>query len=332
MLCDTLASFVAGSEDLPGTPESVAGYRKRMAILARAVEKAPRFVLDRAAVSMLSDLQHLEPQALVAALPLCRMPFPEIWVEFAGVDRDDWLRDNLKYNFPFHRCGWLFREADEDSTVIVGHLCFTERENSMRDLPFITVLRLIFDSGEPTTSLIEHSNSFISHIETETHKKYTDAERELTTHISGGVHETDVEYMDSLDKHDDNYLLREAEDRGRHIIGTERTFIIALLVAMNSRNLFSLSENEPNVKLNRNRARVGKLPFMSYKSVTLNLSTSQKRRFAAARNANKLKTSHVVRGHFKIRKSGIYWWSPFIRGGDEAITARTYKVTNKPAT
>lgn len=23
---------------------------------------------------------------------------------------------------------------------------------------------------------------------------------------------------------------------------------------------------------------------------------------------------HLVRGHFKIRRTGVYWWSPFLRG------------------
>jgi hypothetical protein len=34
---------------------------------------------------------------------------------------------------------------------------------------------------------------------------------------------------------------------------------------------------------------------------------------------------HIVRGHFKIRKTGLFWWKPFRRGG-ETGSAREYRV------
>jgi hypothetical protein len=36
---------------------------------------------------------------------------------------------------------------------------------------------------------------------------------------------------------------------------------------------------------------------------------------------------HSVRGHFKIRKTGVYWWSPFYRVDPTKQTVRQeYKV------
>jgi len=37
--------------------------------------------------------------------------------------------------------------------------------------------------------------------------------------------------------------------------------------------------------------------------------------------------AHRVRGHFKIRKNGIFWWRPFVRGTGEFIEREGYKLT-----
>lgn len=37
--------------------------------------------------------------------------------------------------------------------------------------------------------------------------------------------------------------------------------------------------------------------------------------------------AHLVRGHFKRRKSGIFWWSPFVRGDGEPRKRTAYIVT-----
>lgn len=37
--------------------------------------------------------------------------------------------------------------------------------------------------------------------------------------------------------------------------------------------------------------------------------------------------AHYVRGHFKQRKSGIYWWSSFVRGKGEPVKREAYEVT-----
>jgi len=36
--------------------------------------------------------------------------------------------------------------------------------------------------------------------------------------------------------------------------------------------------------------------------------------------------AHYVRGHFKQRKSGVYWWSPFVRGNGEPRKREAYIV------
>jgi hypothetical protein len=41
--------------------------------------------------------------------------------------------------------------------------------------------------------------------------------------------------------------------------------------------------------------------------------------------------AHLVRGHFKRRKNGVYWWSPFIRGTGELKNRKGYILEGVPA-
>lgn len=47
---------------------------------------------------------------------------------------------------------------------------------------------------------------------------------------------------------------------------------------------------------------------------------------ASDRNSPRL---HAVRGHFKVRKHGVYWWSDFMRGDPRrgSIRTQTREVT-----
>lgn len=38
--------------------------------------------------------------------------------------------------------------------------------------------------------------------------------------------------------------------------------------------------------------------------------------------------AHYVRGHFKVRQSGVYWWGPFVRGSGPLRKREAYKVVS----
>jgi hypothetical protein len=40
--------------------------------------------------------------------------------------------------------------------------------------------------------------------------------------------------------------------------------------------------------------------------------------------------AHLVRGHFKVRRTGLFWWSPHVRGKGEAPVGQTYIVKAPP--
>lgn len=107
----------------------------------------------------------------------------------------------------------------------------------------------------------------------------------------------------------------------------EGGFIEALLIVLNSRNLVSVSEPTDMSKVNKSRRILGRPPLAEFRTVKINLSKVGARKADAAESENRMR-EHIVRGHFKVRKSGVFWWSPFIRGDATlgSIARKGYEV------
>lgn len=96
----------------------------------------------------------------------------------------------------------------------------------------------------------------------------------------------------------------------------EPMLVTAMLLLMNSRNAVDHVPTEL-AKLNRARAKRGKTELLGHSVVRLNLSRVQARRAGLAGPGQPVRL-HLVRGHFKVRRTGVYWWSHFVRGSRTA--------------
>ena len=106
----------------------------------------------------------------------------------------------------------------------------------------------------------------------------------------------------------------------------EPPFAETIIAMMNSRNAV---EHRPVdlSGLNKARAKRGRSLFLPYKTTHLQLSQAQTRAFRAGLLSREEAGQHRVRGHFKIRKTGIYWWHPFFRGdAAKPVQREQYKV------
>jgi hypothetical protein len=54
--------------------------------------------------------------------------------------------------------------------------------------------------------------------------------------------------------------------------------------------------------------------LLDYTHIGIRLTRALGARAGMAADPRQAARLHLVRGHFKIRKSGVYWWSPFARG------------------
>ncbi len=91
-----------------------------------------------------------------------------------------------------------------------------------------------------------------------------------------------------------------------------------LLAVLNSRNLIE-TETSDLRQLNRARERRGKLPLFEHKVIHINPDI----RHAMCEAQSGVEENHTGvrahwrRGHFKIRKTGVFWWSPHMAGKAE---------------
>jgi hypothetical protein len=108
----------------------------------------------------------------------------------------------------------------------------------------------------------------------------------------------------------------------------EGMILQCLLCMLNSRNVVQ-HEVVDLSKLNKARKKRGKVPLYDYTRTTISLTRSMHRIGEARGMSREASRQHLVRGHFKIRRTGVYWWSPFLRG-DAAkgeIRREEYEVT-----
>jgi hypothetical protein len=96
----------------------------------------------------------------------------------------------------------------------------------------------------------------------------------------------------------------------------EAPLLRAAIMLLNSRNLAEHQPRSISPKLNKARGRNRKPPLLDYTHVTIRLSRALGERAGMAADARQPSRLHLVRGHFKIRASGVYWWSPHARGAD----------------
>jgi hypothetical protein len=106
----------------------------------------------------------------------------------------------------------------------------------------------------------------------------------------------------------------------------EDSFAQAFLTLLNARNALD-TKREDLARLNRRRTAKGHTPLCQFTVTRLHLSQRAVARAAAQGRSRAAARQHLVRGHFKTRASGIYWWSPFLRGRGEAVTGQRYAVT-----
>lgn len=91
-----------------------------------------------------------------------------------------------------------------------------------------------------------------------------------------------------------------------------------------------IGPGEDFARLNKRREKAGRTPVLACRPVRWDLSREVRYGNATGRGQNSVAAAHMVRGHMKVRKTGIYWWRPYFRNvapGDAPPPARDYHVT-----
>lgn len=344
-----------------GTINDGAGF---FTSLHNAIQKSHRFVLkDDVAISAYR-LVRSRPSSMLAAMPLCRLPYRSIWIEWSGgiSERAGWQiypaiergkEDIIRRVNPI-RMGCLIETLDE--TYQRGQMTWAwlHPEEGMNGSPLSvnfdwtengnieSAARAAgVDTGDAISRImfkryIERPASFSEAIVKdvlETHSGWSAlrndnreiaALSELLCHEAVWISRHGRQMIDLLmSDRDPKYIIRCLSAWEGDISG-EAPFIDCLLMMMNSRNAVEHSENDLS-RLNRAREKRGKPPLHSHNVTSLYMSRHRRAMMANGLRVESRGTD--VMGHFKIRKSGVWWWNEHWRGDrDNPMPRENYEI------
>jgi hypothetical protein len=99
-----------------------------------------------------------------------------------------------------------------------------------------------------------------------------------------------------------------------HDVQDEMGHLFATLILMNAKNCVQIAKSEPATQLNKARRKRGKTELLPYSTVHIELTKSQQRAVDSGRISREEARRHLVRGHFKVRATGVFWWNETWRG------------------
>jgi hypothetical protein len=333
MLYDQFAQFPESPSFASMMPEMRHAYRDFSAVIT----KSPRFVLDRAAAMMVQNVSVSSPYSLVTALNICRLPFKSMWVEFDYAYRAEWCAILEKRGHPVavhemasnpSRLGFLLEAEDDDGRIIIISPMWSHPSDDISlhysHLSLRIDMRPDFVPNEADVA------RGIEALDVSRGRSVWERNDRDTQGMSLLSQRTDTTIPDRLGpiwaKIAGTAMEAKLIEISRFDLRAEWSFVLALLVVLNSRNIVNFSDEIAVPKLNKARIKKGKPPLLSRREIVLNLSKVQQRRMGSTGGGRSF-DPHLVMGHIKIRKTGAFWWNSHVRGGTiDDIEPKIYHV------
>jgi hypothetical protein len=295
-------------------------YRGAFTAFAGQVRAAQRFDLSPEVMQSARTISYSPIGGQLRALAMCKLPFERTWFEwpanFAGIPS---VRADTYAPVP-KRMGAL---VETDPSLQRGSIAYAwlHPDQGVNLCPLLVTFDWRAD-GEAVPDLSQAARWHVNATDeqwAELAAKYPrvgNSRREdvVADNMRFGVIVNPImqRFVDIAQRKPDAFkLLMNAAIAD---IEGEAPMLRAAIMLMNSRNLAEHEPRPPPPKLNAARARRGKPPLLSYTHVRVRLTRALAARAGMAADARQPSRLHLVRGHFKIRKSGVYWWSPFARG------------------
>jgi hypothetical protein len=356
MLCDDICERACrplGRLNLPPDLAALAEAQQQLVVgLAAKVRDAQCFVLTRTALACIEVVRSARPSTLLSAKEFMRPPFRRVWFEFCRADLLSTVGEVIPLgpgSNRYARMGMLIETTDQTERRGVAYSAFSvdrsEHPEAQRlgiKPPLITVLEaaLLFDfmDGQTTQTARRQLNLVPAmrdlHEEVEHLRRLAkgsinvEQEARALKVLNDMVCGVEIERCDSA-FHDHALFrpaLNELLQRHHEELAIDASLVPAFLVMINSRN--AIASSAPDLRrLNRSRERSGKLPMLEHKILDVPISRVQRNGLAALGISSGDIRQHWVRGHFKVRRTGVYWWAAHRRGdADQGIIRNTYRM------
>lgn len=241
--------------------------------------------------------------------PFCRLPYPATWIEWVHEDRPHWNQagpykdttrpvNRKRHQTAPHRCGFLLEQEGDHAGKWKAHLFWSTREvvpagsqfNGSLGLYHIDTTNCSGLGAMGRTGLADFGQLFLALL--------MEKEPKLVERI--------VEYM--------------VEDWGGEV-----RFMIAVLGLLNTRNV-AQTVNIDKTKDNLARVHHGKRELFSHTLLKIRPNMWVRNTQQTLDQQHRDLRLHFVRGHFKQRKTGLFWWGMHARGHG-GFVHKDYEVT-----
>jgi hypothetical protein len=311
MLCDEILADQHLPRIYPG-----------FSLIQNQLKRAHKFILapdfTAAADGLVNNFTEL---ARIA--PFCRLPFQNCWFELAQADRPHFV--DAAMHFPEHqhavkRVGFLGYSVDPTTPwEWLTHL--------MWSLTTVSEPHVIFPDVAPggliTRGDASANNASQVSVLFNTKDAIHPGDDPLTRCIEVCVSPFTPPFMrEALKQHNNDFSRLIQSDWGGEV-----RYLFALLGLLNARNVVEVQAID-NTGFNRKRLKHGNPPLCSH--TILKIRAMHRRSLVGVRGKGTTAEvrEHFVSGHWKARRTGLFWWNPHWRGSSEygAIT-HDYEVT-----
>ena len=325
-----------------------------MTVLKYFADQAMRFVLKEDAVMAINDLVAKGPSAFVRMASVARMPYGRVWIEFDGRARDhniiDSNLDGYDLRMPRTNIGIALHQKPDDPTVMAATMIYEldvdQSAEPHRISPAMNGLDMTLnlkELGEENPNPLELAAALIKARANVNNTRWADDDAEMAAlaEMGGRAKPTlSVFASDNLKELLNNAVEgrptrdtdgpKEIESRKTLLKmwhqewSTDISFVLMALVFLNSAKIVNTTSVSLD-KVNKNRARRGRHKLYSHHTVTLAFNGYLKNR--AKDGPGEDQRQHLVRGHWKTRRTGAYYWSAFFRGNpDLGFVDKDYEV------
>lgn len=308
------------------------------------------YVLDADAIAMACGVALSKPSSILSALPFVRLPYEWTWVEWAAADVRSALSDLGSPNKTppqtltvIERAGMLMREIVRDGTRVIqleyvhrdrvngssytdlapvrGEFIIPDEQPDPEDYQSLAALRLRDHSG--ARDKVRRQIDMVS-----SDPKELAAAAALEAGLRCAPHPDLDKIREGMIMMMGKAKVEETEDaQGAELQRHFMIMALPALILLNTRNAVREEVVPAPQKLNKARAKKGRPPLVEHKLVKVSLTKGEKKYESTGTGAARSPyRSSLVSGHFKVRKTGIFFWRPHARHGYGAVK-RTTVVT-----
>lgn len=301
--------------------------------LCSSIATAQRFELAEDFAVAASEISDTNMAAFANAITACRAPAANCWIEVphsyrtkftdtSGAERHSQVHDVV-------RVGVLIRQREtDDGLCYTMDLIYKSRSLGV-SICAISQLVDLRDTNNIARGLRRDRELGIDLALLA--KKYSGADLDAAIALENKTCIIGNEFTDAMMR---SVAATTDQETVKQVVAAEvanwngeMMFWLAAIALLNTRNLGKTVSSDVGA-INRSRARRGKIPLLTYDTCSIDqsrfrIAKPDTQDFGAARHSR----AHFVRGHFKMRKTGVFWWRPAVRGmAALGVKMKSYRV------